>query len=101
MRRTESAPTSASNTNTTVEAPASANRCTCSFEREGYQGTIRCRDGKVWGVNWHVFLETSYFDAAWASVPRPGMRAYEDLVRDMLPHREKEDADEFGAGRGG
>ena len=37
------------------------------------QGAIRRRDGKVWGENWHVFVETSDFDAAWASVPRPGI----------------------------
>lgn len=37
------------------------------------QGAIRRRDGKVRGDNWHVFLETSDFDAAWASVPRPGI----------------------------
>lgn len=37
------------------------------------QGAIRRRDGKVWGTNWHVFVETSDFDAAWALVPRPGI----------------------------
>lgn len=37
------------------------------------QGTIRRRDGKVWGEDWHVFLETADFDAAWASMPRPGI----------------------------
>jgi hypothetical protein len=29
------------------------------------QGEIRRRDGKVWGEKWHVFIETSDFDAAW------------------------------------
>jgi hypothetical protein len=37
------------------------------------QGAIRRREGKVLGANWHVFLETSDFDAAWAAVPRPGI----------------------------
>jgi hypothetical protein len=37
------------------------------------QGTIRRRDGKVWGEDWHVFLETAGFDTAWASMPRPGI----------------------------
>jgi hypothetical protein len=37
------------------------------------QGTIRRRDGKVWGEGWHVFLETADFDTAWASMPRPGI----------------------------
>jgi hypothetical protein len=37
------------------------------------QDAIRRRDGKVWGTNWHVFVETSDFDAAWALVPRPGI----------------------------
>jgi len=37
------------------------------------QGAIRRRDGEVWGENWHVFVETSDFDAAWASDPRPGI----------------------------
>jgi hypothetical protein len=46
------------------------------------QGTIRRRDGKVWGVNWHVFIETSDFDAAWASVPRPGIVVTEREIRD-------------------
>jgi hypothetical protein len=32
------------------------------------QGAIRRRDGKVWGENWHVFIETSDFEAAWGSV---------------------------------
>jgi hypothetical protein len=36
------------------------------------QGAIRRRDGKVWGENWQVFIETSDFDAAWGSVPPAG-----------------------------
>jgi hypothetical protein len=31
------------------------------------QGAIRRREGKVFGADWHVFLETCDFDAAWAS----------------------------------
>jgi hypothetical protein len=41
------------------------------------QGTIRRREG----VNWHVFLETCDFDAAWASVPRPGIVVTEWEIR--------------------
>jgi hypothetical protein len=37
------------------------------------QGALRRREGKVLGADWHVFLETCDFDAAWASVPRPGI----------------------------
>jgi hypothetical protein len=46
------------------------------------QGAIRRRDGKVWGENWHVFVETSDFDAAWASVPRPGIVVTEREIRE-------------------
>jgi len=46
------------------------------------QGTIRRREGKVGGVNWHVFLETADFDTAWASVPRPGIVVTEREIRD-------------------
>lgn len=45
------------------------------------QGTIRRRDGRVWGENWHVFLETADFDTAWSSVPRPGIVVTEDEIR--------------------
>jgi hypothetical protein len=45
------------------------------------QGTIRRRDGQVYGDNWHVFLETSDFDVAWASVPRPGIVVTEREIR--------------------
>jgi hypothetical protein len=46
------------------------------------QGAIRRREGKVFGANWHVFLETCDFDAAWASVPRPGIVVTEREIRD-------------------
>jgi uncharacterized iron-regulated protein len=46
------------------------------------QGAIRRREGKVFGANWHVFLETCDFDAAWAAVPRPGIVVTEDEIRD-------------------
>lgn len=46
------------------------------------QGVIRRREGKVWGENWHVFLETSDFNTAWASVSRPGIVVTEREVRD-------------------
>ncbi len=45
------------------------------------QGAIRRREGKVLGANWHVFLETCDFDAAWASVPRPGIVVTEQEIR--------------------
>jgi hypothetical protein len=45
------------------------------------QGAIRRRQGKVFGANWHVFLETCDFDAAWASVPRPGIVVTEGEIR--------------------
>jgi hypothetical protein len=35
----------------------------------------------LWGENWHVFIETSDFDAAWASVPRPGIVVTEREIR--------------------
>jgi hypothetical protein len=46
-----------------------------------HPGTIRRREGKVMGANWHVFLETCDFDAAWASVPRPGIVVTEGEIR--------------------
>lgn len=46
------------------------------------QGAIRRRDGQVYGDDWHVFLETADFDAAWASVPRPGIVVTEREIRD-------------------
>jgi hypothetical protein len=46
------------------------------------RGAIRRREGQVWGENWHVFLETSDFDAAWASAPRPGIVVTEREVRE-------------------
>jgi hypothetical protein len=45
------------------------------------QGAIRRREGQVWGDNWHVFLETSDFDTAWAAVPRPGIVVTESEIR--------------------
>ena len=52
------------------------------------QGAIRRLHGEVYGVNWHVFLETSDFDVAWGSVPRPGIVVTEDEIRNdpiLLP----------------
>ena len=49
------------------------------------QGAIRRCDGKVWGDNWHVFLETCDFDAAWASVPKPGIVVTEEEIRKDNP----------------
>jgi hypothetical protein len=52
------------------------------------QGAIRRRHGEVYGDNWHVFLETSDFDVAWASVPRPGIVVTEEEIRNdpiLLP----------------
>jgi hypothetical protein len=37
---------------------------------------------KVWGENWHVFIETSDFDAAWGSVPQPGIVVTEREIRE-------------------
>jgi hypothetical protein len=45
-------------------------------------GSIRRREGRVQGQNWHVFLETSDFDTAWASVPRPGIVVTEHEIND-------------------
>jgi hypothetical protein len=45
------------------------------------QGAIRRREGKVLGADWHEFLETSDFDAAWAAVPRPGIVVTERETR--------------------
>jgi hypothetical protein len=33
------------------------------------------------GANWHVFLETSDFDAAWVAVSRPGIVVTEREIR--------------------
>jgi hypothetical protein len=46
------------------------------------QGAIRRREGRIQGDNWHVFLETSDFDTAWASVPRPGIVVTEHEISD-------------------
>jgi hypothetical protein len=46
-----------------------------------YSGRYPRRQGKVLGANWHVFLETCDFDAAWASVPRPGIVVTEAEIR--------------------
>jgi hypothetical protein len=35
------------------------------------QGVIYRKDGDVYGRDWHVLIETSDFEAAWASVPKP------------------------------
>jgi hypothetical protein len=46
-------------------------------------------EGKVFGADWHVFLETCDFDAAWAAVPRPGIVVTEGEIRDdpiLQPH---------------
>jgi hypothetical protein len=40
------------------------------------------QSGKVWGENWHVFIERSDFDAAWGSVPRPGSVVTEREIRE-------------------
>jgi hypothetical protein len=46
------------------------------------QGSIRRREGKVWGKDWHVFMETADFDTAWGSVPRPGIVVTEREIRE-------------------
>jgi hypothetical protein len=46
------------------------------------QGTISRREGRVHGVDWHVFLETADFDSVWASVPRPGIVVTEREIQD-------------------
>ncbi len=45
-------------------------------------GIIRRRDGKVWGEDWHILLETADFDTAWASMPRPGIVVTEREIRE-------------------
>lgn len=46
------------------------------------QGSIRRRERRVWGTDWHVFMETSDFDTAWGSVPRPGIVVTEREIRE-------------------
>ena len=46
------------------------------------QGAIRRKDGQVYGTDWHVFLETADFDAAWSAAPRPGIVVTEGEMRD-------------------
>jgi hypothetical protein len=35
----------------------------------------------IYGKNWHVFLETTDFELAWASVPKPGIVVTESEMR--------------------
>jgi hypothetical protein len=36
----------------------------------------------VWGTDWNAFMETSDFDTAWGSVPRPGIVVTEREIRE-------------------
>jgi hypothetical protein len=54
-----------------------------------HSGRYPTREGKVFGADWHVFLETCDSDAAWAAVPRPGIVVTEGEIRDdpiLQPH---------------
>ena len=46
------------------------------------QGHIRRKDGRVYGHDWHVVMETSDFERAWAFCPRPGIVVTESEIRD-------------------
>jgi hypothetical protein len=60
------------------------------------QGHIRREDGRVYGHDWHVVMETSDFERAWAFCPRPGIVVTETEIRDDPILR-----DEFDAWRAG
>jgi hypothetical protein len=46
------------------------------------QGHIRKEDGRVYGHDWHVVMETSDFERAWAFCPRPSIVVTETEIRD-------------------
>ncbi len=49
-------------------------------------------DGRVYGHDWHVVMETSDFERAWAFCPRPGIVVTETEIRDDPILRELFDA---------
>jgi hypothetical protein len=63
--------------------PLSMRRRVVPMERRFVlQGSIRRRERRVWGTDWHVFMETSDFDTAWGSVPRLGIVVTEREIRE-------------------
>jgi hypothetical protein len=46
------------------------------------QGHIRRKDGRLYGHDWHVVMETPDFERAWAFCPRPGFVVTEGEIRD-------------------
>jgi hypothetical protein len=63
-----------------------------SVPQERLQGHIRRKDGRVYGHDWHVVMETSDFERAWAFWPRPGIVVTETEIRDDPILRELFDA---------
>jgi hypothetical protein len=50
------------------------------------------KGGQVYGHDWHVVMETSDFERAWAFCPRPGIVVTETEIRDDPILRELFDA---------